>query len=103
MASKGQLRLYVTDETSLSQRAILNLEDVREGELLGQYELEIIDVLEDPQAAEEASVIATPTLIRTSPLPVRRLIGDLSDRAKVVSALVLDDGDDPFLRAPDER
>lgn len=103
MPPKGQLRLYVSDHTSLAQRALSNLRQVRERELLDQYELDVIDVLEDPQAAEDASIIATPTLIRTRPLPVRRLVGDLSDRAKVLRALLLDDGDDPSRRAPQDR
>lgn len=103
MASKGELRLYVADHTSLSQRAIRNLKDVGERELLGQYELKIIDVLKDPQAAEDAAIIATPTLLRISPLPVRRLIGDLSDRTHVLRTLAFEDGYDPPGRAQEDR
>ena len=61
--------------------------DLCENELEGQYELEIIDVLENPQRAEEEKILATPTLIKQLPLPLRRVIGDLSDKEKVLLGL----------------
>jgi circadian clock protein KaiB len=86
---RGRLRLFVTDRTTLSLRAIENLAQILDRELVGQYEVEIVDVLEDPAAAEDARIVATPTLLRYSPGPPRRLIGDLSDHAKVVDSLRL--------------
>ena len=87
MAKKGELRLYVTGSTLLSLRAIENIEQLARDELAGEYEWEIVDVLERPDLAEVDRVFATPTLIRLSPPPVRKLIGDLSDHAVVLSSL----------------
>lgn len=67
--------------------AIENLRRICEQDLEGRYELEIIDVLEFPQIAEDENILATPTLIRELPLPLRRVIGDLSDRDKVLLGL----------------
>lgn len=85
----GHLRLYVTDSTVLSERAITNARAVLSGELAGQYELEIVDVLEHPEAAEEGRIVVTPTLVRHRPEPVRHLVGDLSDRTVVLASLQL--------------
>ena len=81
------LKLYVTGKTARSDRAIENLRRVCEEELLSEYELEIIDVLEHPQKAEDDRVLATPTLIKQLPPPLRRIIGDLSDKDKVLLGL----------------
>jgi|tagenome__1003787_1003787.scaffolds.fasta_scaffold20413820_2 circadian clock protein KaiB len=89
MAKKGELRLYVTGSTLLSMRAIENIEHLTRDELAGEYDVEIVDVLERPDLAEADRVFATPTLLRLSPPPVRKLIGDLSDRAVVLSSLQL--------------
>lgn len=87
--SKFLLHLYITGQTPRSERAILNLRRICE-EILGeQYELLIIDVLEQPHLAEEEKILATPTLIKHLPLPVRRIIGDLSDTDKVIAELGL--------------
>lgn len=67
--------------------AIANLRRLCEHELKGEYHLEIIDVLEHPQAAEDARILATPTLIKQLPPPLRRVIGDLSDKDKVLLGL----------------
>ncbi len=83
------LKLYVTGRTSKSGRAIENLRRICEEELDEQYELVIIDLLEDPQLGEDEKILATPTLIKKLPLPVRRIIGDLSDREKVLVGLDL--------------
>ena len=87
MGKKGELRLYVTGSTLLSMRAIENIELLTREELEGEYECEIVDVLERPDLAEADRVFATPTLLRLSPPPVRKLIGDLSDREVVLASL----------------
>ena len=86
---KNKLTLYVTGQTSKSQRAIANMHRICEEELNGQYELVIVDVLERPQLAEHEKILATPTLIKELPLPLRRIIGDLSDADKVLLGLDL--------------
>ncbi len=77
------LILFVTGQSARSQRAVANLRDLCQG-LGDQCELTVIDVLERPQLAEDERILATPTVIRRRPLPLRRVIGDLSDRGKVV-------------------
>lgn len=86
---KYRLRLFVTGTTIQSRRAIANLRNLCESELKGQYDIEVIDVLEHPQLAENEKIIATPTLVKKLPEPVRRIIGDLSDREKVLLGLDL--------------
>jgi circadian clock protein KaiB len=85
--SKYLLKLYVTGKTARSERAIANLKRVCEEELSSEYELQIIDVLENPQMAEDDRILATPTLIKQLPPPLRRIIGDLSDKEKVLFGL----------------
>jgi circadian clock protein KaiB len=85
--SRGELRLYVTGATLLSTRAIENIERLIREELDGAYSCEVIDVLERPDLAAEDGIFATPALVRRSPLPVRKLIGDLSNRGLVLSSL----------------
>lgn len=87
--SKFVLRLYVTGQTPRSMDAIANLQHIVEHELADDYELEIIDVLENPRMAEDEKIIATPTLIKELPPPLRRIIGDLSDSESVVLGLDL--------------
>jgi circadian clock protein KaiB len=81
------LKLYVTGKTPKAEAAIANLRRICDDELRGNYELEVIDVLEHPQLAEDDRVLATPTLIKRLPPPLRRVIGDLSDRHKVLLGL----------------
>jgi circadian clock protein KaiB len=76
---KFKLRLYITGKTPKSDRAIANLKEICEKELEGLYELKIIDVLDHPQLAEDEKILATPTLIKSLPPPLRRIIGDLSN------------------------
>lgn len=83
------LKLYVTGATPRAQTAIANLRRICEQELGGQYELQIIDVLEHPQLAEDDKILATPTLIKQLPPPLRKVIGDLSDKEKVLLGLEL--------------
>ena len=89
------LKLYVAGQTPRTEAAIRNLRRICEQELGGRYDLEIIDVLEAPQLAEEARILATPTLIKQLPPPLRRVIGDLSDKEKVLLGLELAPGVDP--------
>lgn len=89
------LRLYIAGRTPGARRAIDNLEAIIE-ELSGSTEhpdidLEVIDVLEKPQLAEDERILATPVLIRKLPPPVRRLVGDLSERERVLVGLDLRD------------
>ncbi len=84
---KVLLKLYVTGQTPKTERAIANLRRICKEDLGGQYEMAVIDVLERPQLAEDERILATPTLIKTLPLPLRRVIGDLSDTEKVLLGL----------------
>ena len=81
------LKLYVTGKSPRAERAIANLRRLCKEELDGRYEIEIIDVLEHPQLAETDRILATPTLIKQLPPPLRRVIGDLSNRDKVLLGL----------------
>jgi len=83
------LRLYITGHTPNSKRAITNLRKICDEELSGQYDMKIIDVLENPQLAEDERIIATPALIKELPPPLRRIIGDLSDTERVLLGLDL--------------
>ncbi|MBI1200412.1 MAG: circadian clock protein KaiB [Phenylobacterium sp.] len=85
--TKFKLRLYITGSTPQSHRAIDNLRTICETELPNLYEIEVIDVLEDPEMAESEKILATPTLVKRLPEPVRKIIGDLSDRQKVLLGL----------------
>ena len=87
---KLRLKLYVTGATQRSERAIANIRRICEAELGGEFELDVIDVLEHPQLAEADKILATPTLIREFPRPSRRIVGDLSDTEKVFLGLDLE-------------
>src|SRR5207245_10930762 len=97
---KFLLKLYVTGTNPRTDRAVANLRHICETELQGQYSLDIIDVLENPGAAERDRVLATPTLIKELPLPLRRVIGDLSDKDKVLLAFELRAAAPPAMRPP---
>jgi circadian clock protein KaiB len=84
-----QLRLYIAGATPAAKSAIERIERICEVDLGGRYRLEIVDVLEDPDRAEADRVMATPTLIKELPPPLRRVIGDLSDRQNVLLGLDL--------------
>jgi circadian clock protein KaiB len=86
---KFLLKLYITGQTPKSERAIANLRRICEEELGGQYELFIIDVLEHPQLAEDEKILATPSLCKELPPPIRRIIGDMSDTEKTLLGLDL--------------
>ena len=83
------LKLYVAGNTPNSMRALKTLREILETEFRGVYALKVIDVLKSPQLAEEDKILATPTLSKILPPPVRRIIGDLSDRDKVLIGLDL--------------
>ena len=85
--SKYILTLYVTGNSPRTKVAVDNLNRICQQELDGRYELEIVDVLENPQRAEDERILATPTLIKQLPPPLRRVIGDLSDKEKVLLGL----------------
>ncbi|HOJ95593.1 MAG TPA: circadian clock KaiB family protein [Methanospirillum sp.] len=81
------LTLYVAGQTPRSRAALSNLKNICETHLSGHYTIEVIDLLEHPQLAEGDQIIAVPTLIRKFPEPVRRLIGDLSNKERVLDGL----------------
>lgn len=83
------LTLFVTGKTQLSSMAIENLKRLCETEFAGQVELNIVDVLEHPQLAEDEKILATPTVVKRLPPPLRKVIGDLSDLDKVLLGLDL--------------
>jgi circadian clock protein KaiB len=83
------LKLYVTGHTPRSMQAIENLRRICEEELGGLYAMDVIDVLERPQLAEDEKILATPTVVKELPLPIRRIIGDLSDTERVLLGLDL--------------
>ena len=83
------LKLYVAGNTPNSVRALKTLKNILEEEFQGVYALKVIDVLKNPQLAEEDKILATPTLAKILPPPVRKIIGDLSDRERVLIGLDL--------------
>lgn len=84
-----RLRLFVAGSSPISIRAINNLQALLEKHLKGRYELEIIDVHQQPALTQSENITAVPMLIKTSPLPKRLLIGDMSDSDKLLRALNL--------------
>ena len=87
--NKYVLRLYITGTTIRSILAIKNLKKICEDYLEGRYELEVIDLYQHPGLAKGEQIIAAPTLIKKLPLPFRRIIGDMSDKEKVLLGLDL--------------
>ncbi|GAA5508570.1 circadian clock KaiB family protein [Novipirellula caenicola] len=81
------LRLYVTGMTPRSLRAIAQMTSICTEYLQDRHDLEIIDIYQHPSLASQDQIIASPTLVKTSPPPVTRLIGELSDRTRVLSSL----------------
>jgi len=88
-AEKYVLRLYVTGMTPKSVRAIENIRKICEENLQGRYELEVIDIYQQPEYAKKEEIIAAPTLIKKLPLPLRRFIGDMSNEEKILLGLNL--------------
>lgn len=85
------LHLYVTGHTVRSSQAVANVRFLCEEYLAGRYDLEVVDIYQQPNKAAQDQVIAAPTLIKKLPLPIKRMIGDLSDRDKVIVGLNLAD------------
>lgn len=83
------LKLYVTGGTRRSQVAVENLSAICEEYLKGRYDLEVVDMYRSPLSLEEEEIVAAPTLVKKLPAPVRRLIGDLSERGRVLMLLGL--------------
>ncbi len=88
-AKEWELRLYVAGQTPKSMTALDNLKKLCEEHLAGKYSIEVIDLLEHPQLAKGDQIIALPTLVRKLPLPVRKIIGDLSNTERVLVGLDL--------------
>jgi circadian clock protein KaiB len=83
------LRLYITGMTPRSTDAIAAIKAICEEYLFGRYDLEVIDIYQHPEQAKAAEIIVSPTLLKRLPLPLRRLIGDLSNRERVLIGLDL--------------
>lgn len=81
------LKLFVAGNSTRTEQAIANLRRICEDEFPGRYELVIVDVAASPAIAEETKILAAPTLIKELPLPVRRIIGDFSDKEKVLAGI----------------
>jgi circadian clock protein KaiB len=89
MSKKYVLKLFVTGQTQRSELAIENLHRICEEEFQNEYELIVIDISQRPQLAEDDKILATPTVIKELPPPIRRIIGDLSNKEKVLLGLDL--------------
>jgi circadian clock protein KaiB len=83
------LKLFITGQTTRSTLALQNIRRICDSNLEGRYRLEVVDIYQHPELASEAQIVAAPTLLKVSPEPPRRIIGDLSDADKVLSALDL--------------
>jgi len=81
------LKLFISGATNRSKKAIENIKKICEEKLKGHYELEIIDIFQQPEKTKNENIIAIPTLIKKLPSPVRKFIGDLSDKEKVLIGL----------------
>jgi circadian clock protein KaiB len=88
----AQLTLYVNGDSTLSRRAIVNMRRIIADHFTGGHALEIVDVTREPERAETARILATPTLVRRTPASERRVTGDLSDGERVLLILELHDG-----------
>ena len=86
---KYVLRLYVTGMTPKSINAIENIRKICEENLKGRYELEVIDIYQQPEYAKKEEILAAPTLIKKLPLPLRKFIGDMSNEEKILVGLDL--------------
>jgi circadian clock protein KaiB len=81
------LRLYVCGMSARSQRAVEAVRALCDTHLRGRYDLAVVDLYQEPAAARREQIVATPTLVKSAPVPLRRLIGDLTDEARVLGAL----------------
>ena len=83
------LKLFITGETPNSAKALRNLREICDDYVPGQYDIQIIDILKDPQLAEDEKIVATPTLVKELPPPIKQIIGTLTDKEKVLHGLDL--------------
>jgi circadian clock protein KaiB len=81
--------LYISGATPRSQRALTNIKAICDEHLKGRYHLQVVDIFQNPGQTADHDIIAAPTLVKETPLPVRRFVGDLSDTDKVVSGLAI--------------
>jgi circadian clock protein KaiB len=81
------LRLYIAGTTPRSTRAVMNIKEICENALASRYNLEVIDIYQQPSLAKECQIIAAPTLIKELPLPLRKFIGDMSNTEKILVGL----------------
>ena len=88
-AERWELRLYVAGHTPKSLAAFANLKKISETHLRGKYRIEVIDLLANPELAQADQIVAIPTLIRKLPPPVKRIIGDLSNRERTLVGMQL--------------
>ena len=88
-AGRYKLRLFITGATARSIRAIENMRKICEESLEGRYDLEVVDVYQNPEMTRDLQIIATPTLVKILPEPLRRIIGDLSNKERVLAGLNL--------------
>lgn len=83
------LKLFIARTGPRSRRAIRNIREICETSLKGRYHLEVVDIYQQPQVTHDEQLVAAPTLIKETPLPRRKLLGDMSSRARVLAALGL--------------
>ena len=88
-SDKYVLRLYIAGGTPRSTRAVANIREICEHSLNGRYDLEVIDIYQDPVLAKGEQIIAAPTLVKLLPTPLRRFIGDLSDTERILVGMDL--------------
>lgn len=86
---KYVLRLYVTGMTPMSTAAIMNIKKICEENLKGRYELDVVDIYQQPVLAKDEQILAAPTLIKKLPLPIRRFIGDMANKERILLGLDL--------------
>lgn len=86
-SDKWILRLYIAGQTPKCQTAFVNLQKICNEQLKGKFQIEVIDLLKNPQLSREHQILAIPTLVRKLPVPIKKIIGDLSDTERVLVGL----------------
>ena len=86
---KARLRLYVAGTSARSSLAIENIHNIIESKFKDRYSLEVVDIYQQPELAEQDNIVAAPTLVRSMPPPIRRVVGDMSDTQRVVQTLII--------------
>jgi circadian clock protein KaiB len=82
-----RLRLYVSGSSPRSAKAIANIRAICDQHLAGRYELDVVDLYQQPHLAKDAQIIAAPTLVKEEPMPLRKIVGDMSDEGRVLVGL----------------